>query len=255
MRRFFIPPEQIGQNEPILSGADAHHLRVVLRLHPGDMIVVFDGSGREYKARVASMDREQLKVALVAPIRKQIESSLDLVLAQGYLKDKKMDLLVRQLTELGVTRWIPFMAGRSIPVPDRKRLANRYRRWLKISHEALKQCGRSRVMDIAPMVSFDAMLQHAESYDLKLVFWEKATRCLTSIQLRQPEPASIFVMIGPEGGFDPAEITCAREKGFRTVGLGPRILRAETASLTACALVQFVFGDMGQNFLDNPEAV
>lgn len=255
MRRFFIPPEQIGQNEPSIYGPDAHHLRVVLRLGPGDMIIVFDGSGNEYQARVVSTDRERVKVNLVAPLVNQTESYLDLVLAQGYLKDKKMDLLVRQLTELGVTQWIPFISHRSIPVPDKKRLESRYRRWKKISHEALKQCGRSRAMDIFPMVSFDAMLKQADSCDLKLVFWEKERRGLSSIQKRQGKPKRIFMVLGPEGGFEPSEIASAQKDGFQAVGLGPRILRAETASLAACALVQFVFGDMGQNFLDNPEAV
>jgi len=171
-------------------------------------------------------------------------------LAQAYLKDKKMDQLARRLTELGVTRWLPFMAQRSIPSPDEKRGQARYQRWQKISQEAVKQCRRSRPMRIETPVSFAEAMEISRTCDLKLFFWEGPETQPLQRPADQPMPAKVFVMIGPEGGFDLAEYRAAQVQGFRMVGMGPRILRAETAAVAACTLVQFLFGDMGQNVLD-----
>ena len=116
MRRFIISPEQLDQPRPYIDGADAHHLRVVLRSQPGDSIDVLDGRGNAFRARVVSIDRDRVYVALANPISKEQQAATEMILAQGYLKDKKMDGLVRQLTELGVARWVPFLARRSVPV-------------------------------------------------------------------------------------------------------------------------------------------
>lgn len=255
MRRFFIPPDQIENKEPRLGDRDARHIRTVLRLRPEDAIVVLDGEGAEYRARITVIDSHQVRVSLLEKLSTHSESSLQLVIAQGYLKDKKMDRLVRQLTELGVHRFIPFRAHRSVPVPDQKRMQARYERWHKISMEAAKQCHRSRPMAIEALASFEAAISSAQSCDLKLVFGETATDLLSMDRPTGNPPASAFVMIGPEGGFETAEIASAQHHGIQPVGLGPRILRAETAAVAACALVQYAFGDMGQNFLDNHRAV
>jgi 16S rRNA (uracil1498-N3)-methyltransferase len=255
MRRFFIPPEQLDGPRPFISGSDARHLRVVLRLQPGDVIAVLDGRGNECQARIVSMDHEKVYVDLQSAVSRETDSPVELTLAQGYLKDKKMDALVRPLTELGVTRWIPFMAARSVPVPDQKRLAARRQRWQKITLEALKQCGRRRPMAIDPVMSFQQALEAARPCDVKLVFWEKTAESRDRISIQTVKPASLFVLIGPEGGFDAHEVDRARQEGFLTAGMGPRILRAETAALCAAVVSQFVFGDMGYNFLDNPGAV
>jgi 16S rRNA (uracil1498-N3)-methyltransferase len=156
---------------------------------------------------------------------------------------------------LGVARWIPFLAARSVPVPDQKRLLGRYERWQKISIEAVKQCGRRRPMAIDPVVPFQTALAQALRYDTKLIFWEKKSGSHSPAPARPHPAANVFVMVGPEGGFEPEEVELARQAGFSAVGLGPRILRAETATLAAAVLTQYVFGDMAQNFLDNPQAV
>lgn len=245
MRRFFIPPEQFGDEESVITGPDAHHLGHVLRLKPQDVIVVFDGTGREWRAQVVSIARRHVKVAMLEPLKASAESALSLAVAQGFLKDKKMDVLVRQLTELGVSRWMPFYSRRSVPAPDRRRLEGRCQRWRKISLEALKQCGRSRSMAIGPVEPFDQVLEQTRDYDLKLIFWEEAKTALLDKQALEVHPASVVLILGPEGGFEADEIERAEAAGFTTVGLGPRILKAETAALTAAATAQFVFGDMG----------
>lgn len=244
MRRFYIPPDQMGKDESFIVGDDAHHLRHVLKMKPNELIVVIDGEGGEYRARIASISQRQVRVTILERLSSQTESALELTVAQGYLKDKKMDGSVRQLTELGVTRWVPFLSSRSVPAPSSARMRGRYRRWEKISLESLKQCGRSRVMSIAPLIGFDEIISHAAPYDLKLIFWE-ASKGQSALPFKpEMKPSSIFLAIGPEGGFGPEEIDHAKANGFKVMGLGPRILKAETAVLAAAVVAQFVYGDM-----------
>ena len=139
--------KHIGSKHTILKGDEARHALNVLRLDTGDSVVVFDGRGKEYKARITGLDNRRVTLDIIEVLPGCPESPLQLTLAQGYLKDKKMDRLVPQLTELGVHRWIPFLARRSVAQPDARRQSQRRQRWEKLSLEALKQCGRSRAHD------------------------------------------------------------------------------------------------------------
>jgi 16S rRNA (uracil1498-N3)-methyltransferase len=251
MRRFFISPEQLTRPRPCIEGDDARHLRLVLRSRPGDRIAVLDGRGNAYQARIVALEREKVLVELEMPLPENPDMAPEIILAQAYLKDKKMDGLVRPLTELGVARWIPFLAARSVPAPDQKRLLGRFDRWHKISLEAVKQCGRRRPMAIDPLIPFEAALDQAQDCDTRIIFYEKQTDTRLRPSAPVPSTAKVFVMVGPEGGFEPDEIDRARHAGFSLLSLGPRILRAETAALTAAVLTQYLFGDMAQNFLDN----
>jgi 16S rRNA (uracil1498-N3)-methyltransferase len=246
MRRFYLSAEQIKRDKAVITGSEAHHLRDVLRLQADERIVVIDGHGGEYLAQVVSIQRGDIKVEVLEKLISNDEPALRIAVAQGYLKDKKMDGVVRQLTELGVDCWIPFFSGRSIPLPNPARLINRSRRWQKISLESLKQCRRRHAMAIEPAVSFKQAVKQAQDYDLKIIFWEEAELASLSPQDKAPVPARVFVMIGPEGGFEADEISYAQETGFKTAGLGPRTLKAETAAVTAAVVVQTLFGDMRQ---------
>jgi 16S rRNA (uracil1498-N3)-methyltransferase len=217
-------------------------------MRPGDAIELFDGSGWVYAARLESVRPRRVEVRVVRRHRSPRESTLQLTVATGYLKDKKMDTLARALTELGVTRWTPYFAKRSVPSPDPKRLATRLQRWRKISLEAVKQCERGRPMEIEVHQNLDALLAAAQSNDLKLIFWERGEGDQRlSRNAAAQEPASAVLLFGPEGGFAHQETAAAQSAGFVSVSLGPRILRAETAVLSACALVQHRYGDMGKS--------
>ena len=158
-----------------------------------------------------------------------------------------MDGLVRQLSELGIVKWIPFIAERSVPRPDKKQLLARTKRWEKIAKEALKQCRRGRIMEIGETVTFEEMLDLSQFCDLKVAFWEDELQPVHANLLESGEKINtVFALIGPEGGFTQKEIEKAEHRGFITVGLGPRILRAETATVAACVLLQYLFGDMSQ---------
>jgi 16S rRNA (uracil1498-N3)-methyltransferase len=256
MRYFFIEQSAISGTAAVITGSDARHVKTVLRLKPGDKIGFFDGRGFEYRAEIIALSPEKIKVSITDSFPSTAESPVQIVVAQAFLKEKKMDALVRQLTELGVTKWIPFFAERSVSRPEKKQISARTQRWEKIAKEALKQCKRGRIMEIGKTVSFGEVLKLGESYDLKVVFWESEFR---SANAELPKPSqqinTIFAMLGPEGGFTSREIESARDRGFVTAALGPRILRAETATIAASVLLQYVFGDMSQKNLDKKQCV
>ena len=245
MRRFYIDKKQTGENIARLTGQDARHLKDVLRLKIGDTVCVFDGTGNEYKAKIQGFHPGEVHLALSELTKFESESPVQITLAQAFLKDKKMDTLVRQVSELGIWRWLPYQAAHSVARPDQERLKTRKDRWEKIVKEALKQCGRSRLPEICDAVSFSEALALGSSCDLKILFWEKSNESLSQLGHQYKNKCrSIFIFLGPEGGFADEEVTAAEEKGFITASLGPRILKADTASLAACALIQHLFGDM-----------
>jgi 16S rRNA (uracil1498-N3)-methyltransferase len=249
MRHFIIPqPATIGERLTI-ADADAHHIKHVLRLTVGDRIGLFDGAGAAYEARIENETNSRVQVVILSKHEAEVGSALEITLAQAYLKDRKMDALVRQLTELGTARWIPFFSERSVPNPDARRLATRVERWQKISREAVKQCRSGRIITVAPPLSFSEMLACSQDSDLRLLFWEKQGQGLTVDRAVLADRAirRVFAVLGPEGGFSENEVQAAAAAGFMTAGLGPRILRAETAAVAAVTLLQFLFGDMGKS--------
>ena len=249
MRYFFAEKTVTPGEKMTLRGSDARHIKKVLRLQPGDGIGLFDGSGVAYTARIENFVTDGIVVEVLSSASAVTDSPVQIIIAQAFLKDKKMDGLARQLTELGAAKWMPFFAERSVPAPDRRRLAGRLERWQKISREALKQCKRGRFMVIEPVGTLKDVLLQARSCDAKILFWENQPQPLNR-QAAVPQgatPEAIFAILGPEGGFSPTEVEAAVAEGFLTAGLGPRILRAETATIAAAALLQFLFGDLGKS--------
>lgn len=246
MRYFFIEQPATDGATALITGSDARHIKTVLRLKSGDTIGLFDGKGLEYQARIEAVSLRSVQVTVLSSSPATAESSVAITVAQAFLKERKMDGLVRQLTELGITRWIPFFAKRSVSRPNKEVLSARSERWRKIAREALKQCKRGRVPEIGEPASFEEVLAQSRDCDLKIAFWEDESTPLTALPPKSEQKIkTIFVMLGPEGGFTVQEIETARESGFITAALGPRILKAETATVTACALLQYLFGDMG----------
>jgi len=217
----------------------------VLRLQIGDAVELIDDSGHAHRATIQTIDGERVSLSVGKPRHIHRESPIQITLAQALLKDRKMDTLIRQVTELGVNRWMPFPADRSVPRPDEERLKNRVARWKKIAREALKQCRRNQLPRIEPQVSFMAILEAAATSQLRLIFSENAREPFAETDTPSSNIDSVFLIVGPEGGFTPQEVDAAKAHGFSEVYLGPRILRAETTTLVACALTQHVFGDLG----------
>lgn len=245
LRRFFVPEDRVHADCPDITGSEAGHICRVLRLSAGDEVELFDGTGSGYRAQIVSANPDQVRLSIVESYPLATESHARITLAQGFLKESKMDDLIRPLTEMGIHCWRPFYAVRSVSRPKAKGLGKRLDRWRKKALEAVKQCRRARIPIIEPADSLMDVLKVSDGFDLKIFFWEGEPLAVKLPEQALPSPLSVLAVVGPEGGFSEGEVQMARELGFLICGLGPRILRAETAALAACTVLQYRFGDMG----------
>lgn len=226
-----------------IQGQDAKHICKVLRLGSNDPINLTDGQGQDYRAIIQTATPSQVDINIVESMPSKTESPIQITLCTALLKDKKMDLVIKHVTQLGIQKWVPFFSHRSVPTPASKRLENRIARWNTISRESLKQCQRSRLVKISTPLTFQDLMEYSQGYDYKFAFWEKSATPIKPFK-KDKSTSSVIILIGPEGGFTQSEITMAQENGFQSYSLGPRILRAETACLTATTLVQHLLGDI-----------
>ncbi len=242
-QKFIVPNIGILPTRVTIQGQDAKHIYKVLRLSPNDPISITNGQGKDYSAQIVSVSINKVEVDLFSAIDSMTESPLQITLCSGMLKDKKMDFIIKHATQLGICKWIPFFCERSIPFPNPKRMEKRYLRWQTIAKESLKQCRRSQIPQIFEPISFKQLLDYSDNYKQKIAFWEKASSSLDTLK-DQPYTKKVIILIGPEGGFSQLEIKQCKEKDFSSYLLGPRILRAETASICACTLIQHILGDI-----------
>jgi 16S rRNA (uracil1498-N3)-methyltransferase len=253
-RRFYAPPEAFAQGgaRVELSEEESRHLRDVLRLRAGDEAYVFDGEGREYACVVSELGgrkgaaRLEVRGRVEAP---SPESPLELTLAVALLKGEKFDLVVQKATELGVTLIVPVSTKRSdVRLRDEREesgRAKRVERWRRLALEAAKQSGRARVPAVAEPRAFETFAGEAPSADSpRVLFAERGGAGLDALAAAPQRPTSVTALVGPEGGWDDEELELARARGWTIVTLGGRTLRAETAALTVCALLQHLFGDL-----------
>lgn len=243
MRRFFLDQPPPPGDRLTVSGAEAHHLKNVLRLKAGTRVIFFDGQGREYEAELLSLKSGEVTARILIR-REEAADRCRVALGQGVLTGQKMDLVIQKATELGLATILPFT---SKYCTVKNPATAKGERWQRIAREACKQCGRSREPAIHPVSSWSECLAMGSNYDLAVLFWEKeTTRNLNDLGelIRSNPPASLLFLVGPEGGLAEAEVEQARQLKFQIVGLGHRILRAETASFTAAALVQFLVGNL-----------
>ena len=245
MARFFVPKKNLRDNRGHIDGQELVHLRKVLRLAPGDPITVFDDSGWEHEAVIRALGAQQGELEILRSYQPERESPLQITLAVALTKGEKMDFIVEKATELGVQTIIPFVSSYSIPRLDESKIVKRGERWQKIALSAAKQCGRTRMPEISPMFEYRKLLDDAPPQTLKLIFWEKEhQRSLYQIREQRGDVEAVLIVIGPEGGFTTEEAQIAQRQGFEPVELGRRILRAETAAVTAIALVKFLWCDL-----------
>lgn len=248
----FIEPLDDEQELVVLTGATAHHLQHVLRVRSGETVELRDGSGGGWCAEVVEVGRGSVQVRVTAPQAIPNESPLRLTLALAFARADRMDLVLRQATELGVQRFVAFRAGRSQYSLSGSQLAKRRQRWVKIAREAMCQCGRMKIpeidiySDLPEFLADLARSPHEPSRCLKLVAKERHEETtLTSLRGMFEEMDEIVAVIGPEGGWAGDEIGRFDATDFRAVRLGPRVLRLETAAVAFIAAVQLLWGDFG----------
>jgi 16S rRNA (uracil1498-N3)-methyltransferase len=239
--RFYVPEAGPGVRAS-LPDSSSHHARDVLRLRAGDSVRVFDGRGSEYDAIVAQVTRREVELHIAGAVSVRSESLLPIRLAISPLKGDLMELVIQKATELGIASLHPVIMLRTDPVARRAVEGTRQKRWEKVAASAAEQCGRATVPEIAPttrLVELDRLTS-----DLRIVclLGEDAPP-MTAL----PPPASgVTVVVGPAGGLDPSEIEVLTTSGCRPASLGPRVLRAETAAITAVVASQLLWGDLGR---------
>jgi 16S rRNA (uracil1498-N3)-methyltransferase len=227
--RFFITP-QVASDAVTLTGDEARHLAAVMRARVGDEIVLFDGSGAEFLARVQALRKHAVELAIVERREVNCELPFELTLAVALPKGERQKWLVEKITELGVTRLIPIVTERGVAQPVESTL-ERLRRSVI---EASKQCGRNRLLKIAePQAAAD--LFTAASREIVRLIADPSGQPLSALAM--PANASVYMAVGPEGGFTELEVGAATAAGWQPVSLGSRILRVETAAIAMAAFV------------------
>lgn len=240
MPRIIIPTLILSeQKEFRISGKDAHYLIDVLRIKKGDELHILDGKGNLYIASIISINKKEVAIKINNSEKVNTESSLQLILVQSILKGEKTDFVIQKATELGVKEIYPVVTSRTIV-----RKTERHKRWLRIAEESVKQCGRTEIPVIHEPILFEEFFKKQDERFKGFIFYEDSKKGLKEI-LPDEKVTTIYCIMGPEGGFSEDEIRVAASKGFIPAGLGPRILRAETATITALSLLQFIYGDLG----------
>lgn len=224
-----------------LDGQAAVHLTRVLRLRAGDALSLFNGEGGEFAARLLEAGRRTARIEVGAFSPREVESDLELVLAQGVSRGERMDYTVQKAVELGVSHIVPLETARTTVNLDGERRDKRRSHWQGVVQAACEQCGRNRLPALQPVQGFDDWLAtQAGTPGLKLVLHHRSEQSLADL----PPPAGpVTLLVGPEGGLSEAEIEAALAQGFRPLRLGPRVLRTETAALAALSVLQCLWGD------------
>jgi 16S rRNA (uracil1498-N3)-methyltransferase len=246
MHRFFIPPHSIKDNRVLIRGTAVHQIRDVLRMKPGDEIILLDNSGWAYNAVLVTVDRETVRARVIGQWELKTEPQTRTTLYQGMLKGSKFEWVLQKGTEVGVTAFVPVLAARCIIGTINDVSNARVERWERIIIEAAEQSGRAILPNISNAMLFAHACDQAGRNGLALIPWEgeRSNGLREALQI-VPKPREISVFIGPEGGFTEEEIVTAKEHNVIPVSLGPRILRADTAGLAAVAAILYELGDFG----------
>jgi 16S rRNA (uracil1498-N3)-methyltransferase len=250
-------PEPLASDDEITVGEDdARYLTRVLRLAVGAPLVLFDGRGGEYEATIVAAGRREVVVAVGEHRPVERESPLAITVAQGISRGERMDHVVQKTTELGASGIVPLICERGVVRLDEKRAAARLEHWQRVAAGACCQCGRNRLPRISPITALEDWLATPPD-GLRLMLAPEADAHLTD--LRSPGDAArssdtdsdtspvagpVTILVGPEGGLTDEEAAAAVAAGFRPVGLGPRVLRTETAAVAGVTALQTLWGDL-----------
>ncbi len=241
MPRFFVnAPLAVGQTA-VIDGQDARHLAGALRITVGERLTLCDGAGTDYPGTVTQVERDRVMVTVDAALPTTAEPSLQVTLYMGLPKADKMEWVIQKAVELGVAVVVPVTTARSIVRMDAKDGEKKQQRWQRIAAEAAGQSGRGRIPTVEAPITFRQALTRWEQ-ESTLLCYEGGGAPIG--QLVSPADTALSLVVGPEGGFDPAEVEAVTRVGGRIATLGPRILRCETAPLAALAVLMERSGNM-----------
>ena len=242
MYDFFADSSAIGEKEIIIRGSDLNHMKNVLRLQIGEQVCIHEEStGKEYRCEIAGYEKDvaHLHIMWVEEANRELPSKI--YLFQGLPKGDKMELIIQKAVELGVYEIIPVATKRAVVKLDAKKAEAKQKRWQSIAESAAKQSRRNIIPHIHEVVKFGQAVDYAKNLDITLIPYELAEDMEKTKQIFETiQPGqSIGIFIGPEGGFDEAEIGKAIEAGMQPITLGKRILRTETAGMTVLSILMY----------------
>ena len=246
MHRFFVEPDQIAEASIVISGEDFKHITKVLRLGKDDVIEICDGRGTDYQVALNSPGDQTVSGNIIKQYPSRGETpELVITLFQGLPKGTKMEVIIQKGVELGVYEVVPFSSLRAISqIKDKQ--DKKIERWQRIAYEAAKQSKRGMIPAIRLPQTLTEILKQVDDYDLMILAYEDENRLTLKAALEAFEKKNevdkslkIGVIIGPEGGFDPQEVTACKAAGVVSVTLGQRILRTETAGMVVLSQLNF----------------
>ncbi len=242
MHRFFVSEENHMDDTIYITGDDVNHIRNVLRMTPGEKVVISCGKGIDYECEIKEFMEDAIMLAISGETPAVTELPVSITLFQALPKQDKMELVIQKAVELGVQEIVPVRTRRCVVKLDEKKEKKKIMRWQSIAEAAAKQSGRGMIPKVHSVMDFDRALQMAETMDNLLIPYELCESMKESVQhMKQAaEGKSIGVFIGPEGGFERGEIETAVARGATPISLGKRILRTETAGMTTLSVLMFL---------------
>lgn len=244
MKRIFLSNNELEGENIFLNQEESNHIMNSLRHKIGDKILVSDEKDWEYTTEIVDYHKGKvtLKIEKMSSLQK---SAKEIVLVQGLCKGEKMDFIVQKSTELGIKKIIPLETMRTIVKLDKAKGVKKVERWQKIAFEAAKQSNAPIIPKVSQIKTLKEFAESIESRAKCILFWEEEDTLYLRDILGESGEEKIFLLIGPEGGFDEKEVKFLEEKGAITVSLGEKILRTETAAIAATTCVMYHFGELG----------
>lgn len=237
MPRFFL--EKMNTETPVITGSDAKHIGFSLRMKPGELLTVC-AEGRDYKCSINKITEDAVFLDILESSLCAAEPSIELTLYQAVPKLDKLETIIQKSVELGASRIVPVLTRRCISRP--KDFAKKLERLNKIALEAAKQSGRGIIPEVMPIIDFKTAVSQMSETECPIMLYEEGG--VRFSELKTEGKKSFSLLIGSEGGFDPEEAEYAEKAGINTVWLGERILRCETAPLTAISILMFITNNL-----------
>lgn len=242
MHCFYCEPNNVSEGQISITGSDVNHIKNVLRMRIGEELMVCDGTGMEYTCQIADFPAGEVELSVLKVEKASTELPVRLKLYQGLPKKDKMELIIQKAVELGAVEIIPVMTKRCIvKLEDDKKEAKKLERWQAIAESAAKQSGRGILPAVSRVLNYKEAIKTACTEGMALIPYEMAEgmRSLKEAAEKASKQQVISVFIGPEGGFEEAEVEFAKEQGVIPVSLGKRILRTETAGFTTLSILMY----------------
>ncbi|MGG3469370.1 16S rRNA (uracil(1498)-N(3))-methyltransferase [Neobacillus pocheonensis] len=245
MQRYFVK-KRTNEDRFLIDAEDRHHMIKVMRMEIGEKIICVDPDGHSAICKIAEITDERVVADVVQWKMEISELPISITIASGLPKGDKLEWIIQKGTELGAHQFLPFSAARSVVKWDEKKAAKKIERWQKIAKEAAEQSHRNFVPQVASPINFKALLEKSKDFHYKLAAFEDESRSgetstFSATLQKMQKGESLLIVFGPEGGLSEVEVNAFNEHGFGLCGLGPRILRTETAPLYALAAISYHF--------------